>query len=101
MLNQFSRILNRNPEVRQGEVASKGSYTSAKTLEQLAEAIDTVIGGDWDILSPGLEYLFGVMFEMDVTLWPNEEKTISGNLRGRKFLDTYIPIEYIGDRRRI
>ena len=101
MLNTFSRVLNRNPEVRQGEIQAKGSYTSAKTLEQLAEAIDTVVGGDWDILSPGLEYLFKVMFTMDVKLWPDEEKTISGNLKGKKFLDTYIPIEDIGDRRRI
>ena len=101
MLNQFSRILNRNPEVRQGEVAAKGSYTSAKTLEQLAEAIDTVVGSDWDILSPGLEYLMEVMFTMDVTLWPNEEKTVSGNLRGKKYFDSYIPKDDIGDRRRI
>jgi hypothetical protein len=53
-LTQFSRILNRNPEVRQGEIQSKGQYTSAKTLEQLAEAIDTVIGVHWDIISPGI-----------------------------------------------
>lgn len=101
MLNQFSRILNRNPEVRQGEIASKGSYTSAKTLEQLADAIDTVVGGDWDVIGPGMEYLFHVAFTMDVTLWPNVEKTISGDMRGKKFLDTYIPAEHIGDRRSI
>jgi hypothetical protein len=57
MLNQFSRILNRNPEVRQGEISAKGSYTSAKTLEQLSEAIDTVVGSDWDVIGPGMERL--------------------------------------------
>jgi hypothetical protein len=100
-LNQFSRILNRNPEVRQGEIAAKGTYTSAKTLEQLADAIDTVVGADWDVIGPGMEYLFSVAFEMDVRLWGNVEKTISGDLRGKRFLDTYLPATDIGDRRNI
>jgi len=100
-MNQFSRILNKNPEVRQGEVASKGQYTSAKTLEQLADAIDTVVGSDWDVIGPGLEYLFKVAFTMDIKLWPNVEKTISGDMKGKRFLDTYVPIEDIGDRRSI
>lgn len=99
MLSQFSRVLNRNPEVRQGEIAAKGTYTSAKTLEQLSEAIDTVVGGDWDIIGPGLEHLMKVAFTMDVELWPDEEKTISGNLKGTRFLDTYTPAKDIGDRR--
>jgi hypothetical protein len=98
LLNQFSRVLNRNPEVRQGEIASKGVYTSAKTLEQLAEAIDTVVGADWDIIAPGLEYLMKVCFTMDVKLWPNTQKTINGSLRGKRFLDSYTPKDDIGDR---
>jgi hypothetical protein len=101
MLNSFSRILNRNPEVRQGEIAAKGSYTSAKTLEQLSEAIDTVVGADWDILAPGLERLLAICYEMDMKLWPNEEKTISGFMKGKRFVETYIPKNDIGDRRRI
>ena len=101
MLNSFSRILNRNPEVRQGEIAAKGSYTSAKTLEQLSEAIDTVVGADWDILAPGLERLLAICYEMDMKLWPDEEKTISGFMKGKRFVETYIPREDIGDRRRI
>ena len=101
MLNQFSRVLNRNPEVRQGEIAAKGTYTSAKTLEQLADAIDTVVGSDWDVIGPGMEKLFSVAFAMDVSLWGKVEKTISGNLKGKKFLDSYVPAEDIGDRRDI
>lgn len=101
MLNQFSRILNRNPEVRQGEIAAKGTYTSAKTLEQLSESIDTVVGADWDVLGPGMEYLFAVCFEMDVRLWGDVEKTVEGNLRGERYLDTYTPNKDIGDRRAI
>ena len=99
MLNQFSRILNRNPEVRQGEIAAKGSYTSAKTLEQLSEAIDTVVGGDWDVIGPGLEHLMTAAMTMDVKLWPDVEKTITGNIKGSRFMDTYTPKEAIGDRR--
>ncbi len=101
MLDAFSRRLNRNPEVRQGEIAARSQYTSAKTLEQLSEAIDTVVGSDWDIIGPGMEKLFRVAFAMDVKLWPKVEKTISGNMKGKKFLDTYTPIEAIGDRRDI
>lgn len=101
MLNQFSRILNRNPEVRQGEITAKGSYTSAKTLEQLDAAIDTVVGADWDIIGPGLEYMFRVALAMYMTLWPNEEYTVSGDLKGERFLDTFTPAKDIGDRRNI
>lgn len=99
MLNQFSRVLNRNPEVRQGEIAAKGQYTSAKTLEQLSDAIDTVVGSDWDVIGPGMEKMFEVAFAMDVALWGNVEKTISGNMRGQRFLDSYTPNEDIGERR--
>jgi hypothetical protein len=98
MLNQFSRVLNRNPEVRQGEIAAKGAYTSAKTLEQLSDAIDTVVGGDWDIIGPGMQRLFTIAFKMDVKLWPGVEKTIDGTMKGKRFMDTYIPQEDIGDR---
>ena len=98
MLNQFSRVLNRNPEVRQGEVAAKGAYTSAKTLEQLSDAIDTVVGGDWDIIGPGMERLFRVAFTMDVKLWPDVEKSVDGTMRGKRFADTYTPAEDIGNR---
>lgn len=101
MLNQFSRVLNRNPEVRQGEISAKGSYTSAKTLEQLSEAIDTVVGGDWDIIGPGLERLMKICFKMDVKLWGNVEKTINGTMKGKRFSETYVPKDDIGERTEI
>jgi hypothetical protein len=98
MLNQFSRILNRNPEVRQGEISAKGSYTSAKTLEQLSEAIDTVVGSDWDVIGPGMERLLRICFTMDAKLWPKLEKTINGTIRGKKFSESYTPGTDIGER---
>jgi hypothetical protein len=97
-MTQFSRILNRNPEVRQGEIQSKGQYTSAKTLEQLAEAIDTVIGRHWDIISIGMRYLMKAAFMMDEKFWGGQTKTTSGILRGQAFRDEYEPSKDINGR---
>ena len=97
-LTQFSRILNRNPEVRQGEIQSKGQYTSAKTLEQLAESIDTVIGVHWDIISVGMQYLFKLAYRMDQMLWGNETKAAKGNIKGNAFRVEYVPKKDINDR---
>lgn len=97
-LVNFSNILNKNPEVRQGQIQSKGSYTSAKTLEQLSEAIDTTIGQYWDIISPGLQHLFMAAFKMDEKLWPKKEKRITTNIKGKKLRDVYVPQRDIDGR---
>ena len=91
MLVNFSNILNKNPEVKQGQVDSKGAYQSAKTLEELAGSLDPTIDLYWDILSNGLKHLLACGLKMDETLWPNVEKRISMNIRGKKFRDTYTP----------
>jgi len=90
-LVRFSNVFNKNPEVRQGQVAAKGTYTSAKTLEQLSEAIDTTIGQYWDIISPGLQHLMKACFQMDEKKWPNLEKRITTNRNGKKMRDVYTP----------
>lgn len=97
-LERFSRILNRNPEVRQGEVQSKGSYTSAKTLEQLAEAIDTVVGRHWDTVAVGMQNLFAAAYRMDEKVWPNVEKQLSFNRKGKNVNDRYVPSKDIAGR---
>jgi hypothetical protein len=97
-MTQFSRILNRNPEVRQGEIQSKGQYTSAKTLEQLAEAIDTVIGVHWDIISIGMEKLMRAAYKMDEQFWGKTQKSISGIIKNSTFRDTYTPKTDISGR---
>jgi len=94
----FMNIYNKNPEVRQGQVDSKGAYTSAKTLEQLAEAIDTTIGTYWDIISPGMQHLMAACFQMDEELWPNVEKRITLNMKGKKLRDVYTPSKDIDGR---
>ena len=97
-LVQFSNIFNKNPEVRQGQVDSKGAYQSAKTLEQLDSAIDTTIGQYWDIIAPGMQHLLGAMFEMEELHWPNLEKRITTNVKGKKMRDAYTPAEHIAGR---
>jgi len=94
-LERFSRILNRNPEMRQGEIQNSSQYTASKTLEQLSEAIDTVIGRYWDIISDGMERLFAMAYEIDEIAFGNEERQISGTMRGKKFSDTYVPLKDI------
>ncbi len=90
-LVNFSNILNKNPEVRQGQVDSKGAYVSSKTLDTLDNALDTTLGDYWDINAVGLKHLMGVMFRMDEMLWPNDEKRISLNIRGKSERDVYTP----------
>lgn len=97
-LERFSRILNRNPEVRQGEVQAKGQYVGAKTLESLSEAVDTVVGRYWDVIGAGLAYLLKVAYTMDEKYWPDEEKSISGVRSGNRFRDKYVPAKDIAGR---
>jgi hypothetical protein len=97
-LTQFSNILNKHPEVRQGQVDSKGAYVSAKSLEQLASALDTVVGDYWDGISIGMRHLIGACFKMDEVQWKNVEKRISLNLKGNPVRDTYKPKKDINGR---
>ena len=62
MLVSFSNILNKNPEVRQGQVDAKGAYVSAKTLQEMAESIDTTLDQYWDIQGPGMQHLLGLCY---------------------------------------
>ncbi len=101
ILERFSRILNRNPEVRQGEIQTKGTYTSAKTLEQLAESIDTVIGRMWDIISVSLRNVLQACYAMDEKLWPKESKVIVGTRKGRSYTDEYTPSKDIAGHHKI
>jgi len=95
MLSYFARIHNRNPESRQGEVTGSG-YVSAKTVAELSESIDTVISSYWSIITTGLEHLIGVALRMDEKLWPNTEKPLSINVRGKRVRTKYTPKKDIG-----
>jgi hypothetical protein len=97
-LERYSRLLNKNPEVRSGEVQQKGTYVGAKTLEQLNEAVDTVVGRYWDIIGSDLQKLLLICMEMDKQYWGDEEKSISGIKKGQGYLDKYTPNKDIGDK---
>lgn len=94
VLERFSRILNRNPEARMGEVQGKGAYTSAKTLEQLGEAIDTTIGKYWDIIGVGLQHLFKAVFTMDAKMWPDEQRSVVGEKDDKGNLLSFKPVDF-------
>ncbi len=98
MLERFSRILNRNPEMRQGEISSRSVYQASKTLETLAEAIDQVVGRYWDVVGTGMQQLTQIAFRMDEVLWGDVERSISGVMRGRKIIDSYVPSKDIAGR---
>ena len=98
LLERFSRILNRNPELRQGEISSRSVYQASKTLETLSEAIDQVVGRYWDVVGTGLKDLTKIAFMMDEKLWGDEEKSISGVMKNRKFIDSYVPNKDIAGR---
>lgn len=87
----FSNILNKNPEVRQGQVDTKGAYQSQATLEELASAVDNTIDDYWDIMSFGFKKILYIALCMDEKLYGNEEKHISLNVKGKKYRDTYVP----------
>ena len=97
-IERFSRILNRNPEVRQGEVDGKGAYVGAKTLESLNDSVDTVVSRYWDTLAAGLQHLITASLRMDEEFWPDEEKSIYGIIKGKRYRDKYVPSKDIAGR---
>lgn len=97
-IERFSRILNRNPEVRQGEVDGKGAYVGAKTLESLNDSVDTVVSRYWDTMGHGIQELIAAAMKMDEKFWPNEEKSVYGIVKGSRFRDKYVPKKDINGR---
>jgi hypothetical protein len=97
-LVEFSNVLNKHPEVRQGQVDTKGAYVSSKTLETLASALDTTVGDYWDSISIGMRHLFAALFSMDEKNWPKAEKRLSFNLKGHPVRDAYTPKKDIAGR---
>ncbi len=94
-IERFSRRLNRNPEVRQGEVDGKGAYVGSKTLDTLDDSVDRVVGRFWDDYRDKLASMVSLAFQMDELYWPNEEKSIYGVAKGNRWIDSYTPSEDI------
>ncbi len=100
-LERYQRILNRNPEVRQGEVDGKGAYVGAKTLDSLNDSVDNSVARFWDAIQSGYEELAAIALEMDETLYGSEVKTISTIIKGQRNVETYLPTKDIDGRRAV
>lgn len=100
-LERYQRILNRNPEVRQGEVDGKGAYVGAKTLDSLNDSVDNSIARYWDIMQSGYETGVAIALCMDEKLFNNKDKTISVVMKGQRHVETYTPSEDIDGRREV
>jgi hypothetical protein len=100
-LERYQRILNRNPEVRQGEVDGKGAYVGAKTLDSLNDSVDNSVARFWDAIQSGYEELAAVALEMDEGLYGNVTKTISTVSKGQRNVEEYTPKSDIAGRRSV
>ncbi len=100
-LERYQRILNRNPEVRQGEVDGKGAYVGAKTLDSLNDSVDNSVARFWDAMQSGYEELAAIGLEMDETLYGEVEKSFSVTIKGQRNVETYTPSKDISGRRSV
>lgn len=99
-LERYQRILNRNPEVRQGEVDGKGAYVGSKTLETLNDSVDNSVARFWDVMQSAYQKLAACAMAMDEVMFDGE-KTISLVADGQREVVTYVPSEDIGGRREV
>jgi hypothetical protein len=100
-LERYQRILNRNPEVRQGEVDGKGAYVGARTLDALDDAVDNSVSRYWDVMQAAYQKLAAVALCMDEKLFNTKDKTISVVMKGQRHVETYTPSEDIDGRREV
>ena len=91
----ISRVLNRNPEQLQGQ----GEADSAKALTELKAGITATIR-DW-VWPPMVEAqpkLYELAARLEVTLWPNEKRTITGRRKNQPFSVEYVPAALLRGR---
>ena len=100
-LEKYQRILNRNPEVRQGEVDGKGAYVGSKTLDSLNDSVDNSVARFWDAMQSGYEELVAIGLEMDEGLYTNISKPFSVSIKGQRNVEMYTPSKDINGRRDI
>jgi len=100
-LERYQRILNRNPEVRQGEVDGKGAYVGSKTLDTLNDSVDNSVARFWDAMQAGYQELAAISLEMDEKLYGNVSKPLSVIIKGQRNVETYIPEKDINGRRAV
>lgn len=86
----------RYPDARSGGM--KGNVITGRGVEALMGSFDSQLKAAQDLFKQALEEATSMCFELDVTLWPNVGKVISGVNTGRPYELTYVPARDIGDK---
>lgn len=83
------------PDSRLGNATA--SAITGRGISALEGGFDSQIKDGQDVLGDGVRNVTSMAFRMDVKLWPNKAKRISGTLSGESFDMTYTPKRDIGD----
>lgn len=89
LLEQELRVGTRTPEARSGNVDA--SIITGRGVQALMGGFNTVVTTGQTVISEALRRAIELCFEMDEKLWPNEKKTVRGNVQGTPFEETYTP----------
>lgn len=84
----------RYPEARTGGI--QGNIVTGRGVQELMGTMDTQIRTMQTIIGRALEEITSLCFELDVALWPNTPKRITGVQTGKPFELTYTPSRDIG-----
>jgi hypothetical protein len=85
----------RYPEARSGGIS--GNIVTGKGVEALAGTLNTQVKTMQTVIGQVLEEATALCFMLDVALWPNMQKRITGVLTGKPFELTYTPAKDIGE----
>lgn len=95
LLDQATKEGSRYPETRTGGVT--GSIITGRGVEALSGTLVTQVSTMQSVIGLALEEATSLCFELDVALWPNMSKRITGVLAGKPFELSYVPSKAIGD----
>lgn len=93
MLDMEARQAMRSPEARSGNVDA--SIITGRGVQALMGGFNTVIQTGQSVVAQALARAIELCFEMDNTLWADEERTITGVVQGTPFEETYKPTKDI------
>jgi hypothetical protein len=85
----------RYPEARTGGV--NANIITGQGVEALMGTMNTQVRTMQTVIGKALEEVTELCFALDVALWPDVQKRISGVLTGKPFELTYTPAKDIGD----
>lgn len=88
-LEREERMAARYPEGRSGNIDA--SVITGQGVQALLGTIDSIVKTMQTLIAFELRRAVAFAFEMDEKLWGNENKTVTGELRGKKFEEPYRP----------